>query len=537
MSAEDKRRDPLKHLPPEVFDLVLSAVSFPSVVALRLVSRAWNLAVSDFIDYNPAAYAHLDFRRYDLDRVTPQLLLRCIHNSRGMTSSVLFPCHSTKNVHYGTLRAMIFLHQTLSERSFNTLTNLLKAPRLWLWADGSSSSSDEEEAKEYRQYSRSELLSTRNVELTYLTGLAIDNLYFVIRQWNDGGINNMSTLYRLQELHISAHALAMLFAFIRTKRKEPLFPNLEVLQCWSDYDARSRLNVPHWLEGDALVEEFTAFPELLEFRIGDYSSNGNITVKEQELDQDCLDVIPAWMPKLEVLSCCGVSIRPRRFPERRDYVHRIDLRRAVNLRVLDLSYTKTWIMPFVPPSCRKLILRGAGFGAVDLSNSVLNGADVDAATEARQTAGLPGVGSMFRGLEVLDLSGSGAVLTNSALVNILTLCDGGRLHTLELQSCLRLEFGKHWSELMEQIVESCPNLQRLNVSKNSSVGDGDLVAVGELDNLQYLDLSGTSVSDNGLRSLVQPDGALRTVVVGSCPDVSRKAVERMKMLGVSSVPD
>ncbi|KAK7203645.1 hypothetical protein BZA70DRAFT_71247 [Myxozyma melibiosi] len=540
----EKRRDPQKCLPPEVFDLVLTAVSFPAVQSLRLVSRTWNTAVSDFVNYNPAAYAYLDFRQYDLDRVTPQLLLRYIHNSRGMTTSVLFPCHSTKNVHYSTLRAMIFLHQTLSERSYNSLTNALKAKKYWLWTDdsststsSSSSSEEEEDQTGYRRYGqqqkRTDLIGSMTAELSCLTGLAIDNLYFVIRQWNDSGINQITPLYRLQELHISAHALPMLIAFIRTKRKEPLLPNLQILQCWSDYDARSRLNVPHWLEGGALVDEFAAFPELLEFRIGDYSNNSNYnTTKEQEIDQDCLDIIPEWMPKLEVLSCCGVNVRPSRYPDRRDYVHRMDLRRAANLRVLDLSYTKTWIMPFVSPKCRKLILRGAGFGAVDLSNSVLNGADVDAATEARQTAGLPGVESMYKGLEVLDLSASGAVLTNSALINILTLCDGERLQTLELQSCMRLEFGKHWSELMEQIVETCPGLRRLNVSKNSSVSDGDLVALAELGRLEEVDLSGTSVTDHGLRTLAQGDGRLRRVVVGSCPDVSRKAVERMEKQGV-----
>ncbi|KAK9469925.1 hypothetical protein V1512DRAFT_257344 [Lipomyces arxii] len=497
MSSEVSRlHDPVHYLPAEIFDKVLEFVSFPAIVTLREVCRDWDQAVSEFLETNRHAFRHLDFRNYDLDRVTPEVLHSCIQKAGGQTVSVLFACQSTKNAHFSTLRALILLHQTLAGKSFYLRLQNMK--------------------------SRRSIEGTLNAELPELRGLAIDNLYFIIRQWYDYGIGDTSILNRLEELHISAHALPMLFAYIRTRCVTPLFPRLRVLRCGSDYEARRRLDVPHWLAGAIMSEDLVAFPDLLEFRIGDIPSGGG---REQDLDQDCLDIVPQWMPRLQILTCRGVDLRPSRYP-RREFVHRIDLRQARNLVELDLSYTKTWIMPFVSPKCEKLILRGAGFGAVDLSNSVLHGPDaVDGPVEQLET-----ISEQFRGLHTLDLSSCGAVLTNSALIRILSLCNKDRLTTLSLQSCLRLEFGKYLTELMEQITELCPNLRWLSVSKNSSVSDADLEAVAELSGLEHLDLSGTSVTDNGLRRFYKTSsphsiyaaGGFRQeidVITTGCPDV------------------
>ncbi|KAJ8102279.1 hypothetical protein POJ06DRAFT_249254 [Lipomyces tetrasporus] len=519
------RIDPVKYLPPEVFEKILEYVSYPLVCSLLSVSKSWYFAVSEFVDNNPATYKYLDFRRYDLDRVTPDLLLSCIHKSRGLTTSVLYPCHSTKNAHYGTLRAMIFLHETLLDKSYLRLKNMVINQRLRLLTETPSTAIG-------TTYQKA-LIGAATANLWSLRGLAIDNLYFVIRQWSESGINDTTALDRLEELHISAHAIPMLFAFIRTKRSEPLFPNLRILICGSDYEARRRLEVPHWLYGAPKSESLIAFPELLEFRIGGIPKGHE---REQDLDQYCLDIIPTWMPKLEVLTCKGVNIRPSRYP-RRDFVHRVDMRRSRNLVELDFSYTKMWIVPFIPPTCRRLVLRGAGFGAVDLSNSMLNGPDLGPAADAVSAHGLEKIHEQYKGIEVLDMSSCGAVLTNNLLIGLLTLCNKDKLTTLILQSCLRLEFGKYLSELMEHIVLLCPNLRCLKLSKNSSVSDGDVAAIADLPYLEYLDLSGTSVTDNGLREFLNlKKSNLKTLVAVGSPDVTENGLRWIREMDIGTVP-
>ncbi|KAK9452021.1 uncharacterized protein V1518DRAFT_46940 [Limtongia smithiae] len=549
MTTADRQRrlDPANYLPREIFDMILEFVTYPTVLSLTSVSRDWRNYVTEFVETNPCAYTHLDFRQYDLDLVTPEVLLRCIQKSRGMTTSVLYACHSTKNAHYGTLRAMIFLHNTLSERSYIRLKTLMLRRQLQRLAETGDLPMPSVIGTSYQ----SALVASQAGNLSFLTGLAIDNLYFVIRQWNESGINDTSALYRLEELHISAHALPMLFAFIRTKRKDPLLPQLRILRCTEDYEARSRLGVPHWLDGEALAPDLVAFPELQEFSIGGIPMGRE---REQDLDQDCLDIVPQWMPKLKILQCRGVNIRPCRYPRRREYVHRIDMRQAKHIVELDLSYTKAWIMPFVNPNCRRLILRGAGIGAVDLSNSMLNGTDdlpnaavaglrlgseihIGLGLGPRPIASLSSVQEQYQGLEMLDLSNLGAVLTNNALLGILGLCNPRRLHTLVLQSCLRLEFGKYWSELMERVVQACPGLRCLKVSKNRSVSDGDLVALAELEWLEHVDVSGTSVSDRGLRMLSRMGRRVRIVVADTCPDVSARGLARLRTQGISTRGD
>ncbi|KAK9463078.1 uncharacterized protein V1516DRAFT_671892 [Lipomyces oligophaga] len=584
--------DPLDRLPPEVYEQVLAAVSFPAILALEGVNRRWERVVRDFVEHNPAAYTHLDFRNYDLDQVTPEVLLCCLYRGHGYTSTVLFPCHSTKNAHYSTLRTMIFLQETLSEKSYKQMSSLMIRQWWQLLAaesqikaelehlesdqdrsdeeddDGYVDDSDERpritvryERRRRGSWDLGKAVSTvQSFHLAGLRTLAIDNLYYILRQWTESGIRNPGTLFGLTELHISAHALPMLFAFIRTRHRGPLFPVLRVLECWSDYDARRRLDVPHWLEigpnGRDNVDDFVAFPELEEFIIGNGSISGRD--REQDLDQDCLDVIGTWMPKLRVLRCRGVNIRPARYPRRREFVHRIDMRRSEKLVELDLSYTRTWIMPFVAPTCRRLILRGAGFGAVDLSNSVLtDGEQKEQCQEEtlrleimRRSHGslsplpenlensdedLPSVSDMFRGLEELDLSNCGAVLTNTALLGILSLCSSSKLRKLQVQSCSQLEFGKDWSELMDQIVDRCQNLVELNVSRNSSVSDGDLVAIEELQWLEVLDLSGTSATDRGIKELVRGAGKrLRRVVLNACPDVTERMIAWVRSQGITT---
>ncbi|KAK9361858.1 hypothetical protein V1504DRAFT_60938 [Lipomyces starkeyi] len=525
MKKNAPRVDPENYLPPEVFEKILEYVTYPQVCSLFSISRAWNAAVSDFVNNNPATYKYLDFRKYDLDRVTPDLLLSCIHKSRGLTTSVLYPCHSTKSAHYGTLRAMIFLHETLLDKSYLRLKNMVINQRLRLLAEMPSTPIG-------TTYQKA-LVSVATANLSSLRGLAIDNLYFVIRQWSESGISDTSALDRLEELHISAHAIPMLFAFIRTKRSEPLFPNLQILICGSDYEARRRLEVPHWLYGAPKSETLVAFPELLEFRIGGIPRGSE---REQDVDQYCLNIIPTWMPKLKVLTCKGVNIRPSQYP-RRDFVHRIDMRRSRNLVELDFSFTKMCILPFIPPNCRRLVLRGAGFGAVDLSNSMLNGPDVALAADDSTDYGLEKIHEQYKGIEVLDMSSCGSVLTNSQLIGILSLCNKNKLTTLILQSCLRLEFGSYMSELMEQIVLLCPNLRCLKLSKNKSVSDGDLAAIADLPYLEYLDVSGTSVSDNGLRELFNlKEAKLKTLIAAGSRNVSEKSLRWIREMDIATVP-
>ncbi|KAK9311040.1 hypothetical protein V1524DRAFT_109908 [Lipomyces starkeyi] len=525
MKKNAPRVDPENYLPPEVFEKILEYVTYPRVCSLFSISRAWNAAVSDFVNNNPATYKYLDFRKYDLDRVTPDLLLSCIHKSRGLTTSVLYPCHSTKSAHYGTLRAMIFLHETLLDKSYLRLKNMVINQRLRFLAEMPSTPIG-------TTYQKA-LVSVATANLSSLRGLAIDNLYFVIRQWSESGISDTSALDRLEELHISAHAIPMLFAFIRTKRSEPLFPNLRILICGSDYEARRRLEVPHWLYGAPKSETLVAFPELLEFRIGGIPKGSE---REQDVDQYCLNIIPTWMPKLKVLTCKGVNIRPSQYP-RRDFVHRIDMRRSRNLVELDFSFTKMWILPFIPPNCRRLVLRGAGFGAVDLSNSMLNGPDIALAADDSTDYGLEKIHQQYKGIEVLDMSSCGSVLTNSQLIGILSLCNKNKLTTLILQSCLRLEFGNYMSELMEQIVLLCPNLRCLKLSKNKSVSDGDLAAIADLPYLEYLDVSGTSVSDNGLRELFNlKESKLATLIAAGSPNVSEKSLRWIREMDIATVP-
>ncbi|KAK9371055.1 hypothetical protein V1509DRAFT_651250 [Lipomyces kononenkoae] len=513
MKNSASRIDPVKYLPTEVFESILEYVTYPQVYSLVSISKAWHDLVSDFINNNPATYKYLDFRKYDLDRVTPDLLLSCIHKSRGLTTSVLYPCHSTKSARDGTLRAMIFLHETLLDKSYLRLKNMVISQRLRLLTETRSTSIVTTDA---------ERVSVTMANLSSLRGLAIDNLYFVIRQWSESGIGDTSALDRLEELHISAHAIPMLFAFIRTKRSEPLFPRLRILICGSDYEARRRLEVPHWLYGEAKSESLVAFPELLEFRIGGIPQ---VREREQDVDQYCLDIIPTWMPKLQVLTCKGVNVRQSQYP-RRGFVNRVDLRESRNLVHMDFSFTKMWILPFVPPNCRRLILRGVQFGALDVTGRMIDCPE-NASDKLHEPSG---------GIEILDMSNCGS-MTNDQLIGILKLCNKDKLSTLILQSCPGLEYD---NQLIEHMHRLCPNLRCLKLSKNRSVDDRALVAIARLACLEYLDVSGTTgISDNGLSEFFSHNNqtSLKTLVADGSPNVSDKTLRWIQReMGIATMP-
>ncbi|KAK9379062.1 uncharacterized protein V2V93DRAFT_327818 [Kockiozyma suomiensis] len=549
--------DPLSRLPVELFEKILDYIPYPKSLSTKLVSRKWYTFVWDYVQGNPAAWTHFDFTDLPVERVTPEYLVACIERSGGKIKEVVLPTAAVKDEYASVLRALV-LCEHMPSSQFTETFHMDGVPYV-----GSQAIWGPDPAY---------LIKKASPFLKNLKSLSVDDGFgAVLQDYRSFKPSTLEAFSRLEELRMSMRILPRFFEFLGSLPLTVWFKNLQVLECLLD-DEHGKISdqTQVWPEMSSVffTSNFVALPEVRVFRLGGIPFDREVLCA---MDQQCLDLLIRWMPKLEIFSCRGIAVLGR--GSYGYLVRQTDFRWNRYLKEFDFSYSDTTRMPVIHPSCKKLILRESGvvprtlyymFGQPAGYAEESNGYDED---NVMRRIHMPSGGPFstdlldaesndltspeYENLSVLDLSGARSKIDSITVVDSLARCDEKELKELYLTRCRNLDYQSLISRdylfsdpktFANLITVLCPCLRRISVGGNATFDDSCLEYISQLADLEYLDVSYTAITNNGIMGLLtwranlKPEcRRLSTFVFDECKWVSPEIVEELEEAGISTV--
>ncbi|KAK9458299.1 hypothetical protein V1511DRAFT_492266 [Dipodascopsis uninucleata] len=520
--------DPINYLPVELLEKLLFPIPFPEILNLKLVSRKWNKFISHYLETNSAAFRQLDFRDYDVSKLTAEYLVSCIRKSKGTVTQIAVtrrnPLLKQTSIldflpdNYGSLSSIL--------RSFIILRH---RPSPYVWTNIYSQIMNE---SGLWQPDPDQLVDVVGSSLTNLTSLSLDiGLRAVLSDSRSFRQPTISTLANLQYLEIDLLCFNSLFYFIISDPVRIWFPNLQTFKALRMYDhVAGTITVSPFPGGLTLItNNLVAFPSLKEL-VFDACFNTNSENKSSAvLDQQCLDMVLNWTPNLESLVCRGFEILGM---GSYNYLYRrINLSKTTRLKSADFTLSTTVALPFLPASLRTLILARTYISKMPYvyesdmltfeGSDDLTGIELIPINQHRKTISsaalasadsVPGSPSVqmliesienptdddmpsidFIGLEHLDLSGTGSRLTGDILIAIISIYHAFNLKSIVLSDQNSL-FGTGYRNHISQLASICPDLQSVSLDENPNVTKDTLYELQNLQKLSNLSLKNTGVS-------------------------------------------
>ncbi|KAK9246176.1 hypothetical protein V1506DRAFT_189653 [Lipomyces tetrasporus] len=247
------------------------------------------------------------------------------------------------------------------------------------------------------------------------------------------------------------------------------------------------------------TSKFTAFPNLEIFRLGGEHENlQDIFERQVPIEEEQLRLLLLGMPKLRKFGCVRLAVNMH-FGQHYSSVSFTD-----NPVLEELDFSGLMWIPLPPlPNGIKKCKAPYTVGILRLNPKVkLN---------------------EFSQLEYIDMTGGFCRrLTNTVLLDILRRCNAKSVRTLIAGANDSVNFsgkyGRYFGDnLIQRIVKFCPNLVHLDVSYNKSFDDSCLRELLPLTSLTHLDLSGTTVTEDGVMNLLD-EGTLpiRKLILDDC---------------------
>ncbi|KAK9325951.1 hypothetical protein V1517DRAFT_350237 [Lipomyces orientalis] len=224
-----------------------------------------------------------------------------------------------------------------------------------------------------------------------------------------------------------------------------------------------------------------------------------------------------------------------------------------------LIHCLLYVTPTVPPTCQKFAISDS---AVTPRTTTRQDNGVEVYSDDGSRVANP---DEYRNLRHLDIS-SNTLIKDQDILGTLSRCDGRLLQRLDMHACPKIT-----ANTVPKIARICPALRVLLIGHNSWLNDSGLAALHTLRELEYLDISftdvtfegmllflagltGSDVDTNGKRIVMPhttlttriqervhksrcPDGSsltlpLKTLVMNSCTGVSLQSSNWIRRLGV-----
>ncbi|KAK9383168.1 uncharacterized protein V2V93DRAFT_364439 [Kockiozyma suomiensis] len=206
---------------------------------------------------------------------------------------------------------------------------------------------------------------------------------------------------------------------------------------------------------------------------------------------------------------------------------RLDFRVCSELKEFNIAgstLSTTLAFPILPTSVEKLILHKCSNGAIP--RTVISEDGIDQYADNANTEVMAVIADEYKNLKEVDLGGVG--ISGPQLIDFLARCDPQKLQTLSIDNCYDVKFmtdtkydeqdmtfyniledsdyihntfdDSLWqSQLLATIfVDLVPHLKRLRIGLNYNIDGVTLRELQWLRELEYLDVSGTQVSVEGL---------------------------------------